>query len=429
MGIKKQITDKVRGKANSLGFDFLVKNVCFKRLNKIEFEDLELFRLHNSDQYLRFKIITIKISIWNLFRCRANLLIDIIDIEINVKEIHSTSISFGNLSILTNYRKGLSLSEIKIEKSLLFVQIEHHKDNVEFYLKVEDQNWNDLIDPFRDTFNSDLLRKSYLDSKMSFFAYLKYFHNKTIPFFSTNIETPNFIINKEIQNNHFIDTITHQDLKILLISKVLDGNFNSYLDLINFPETLIEVFIATEDPGFEKHKGVDPRFVGLAIKENMDKKKISRGASTITMQVVRNLFLTHDRIFMRKVEECILSLLLENYFNITKNNIIELYLNLIEFAPGIHGVNNAAQFYFDKKPNELTITEILVLTYIIPRPLHFHEALLQQTEQLKKNLKRHISAYAYSLWQNEVINKDLYNTLSYNIEFRSLNITLNLNNH
>lgn len=80
----------------------------------------------------------------------------------------------------------MSLSEIKIEKSLLFVQIEHRKDNVEFYLKVEDQNWNDLIDPFRDTFNSDLLRKSYLDIKMSFFAYLKYLDNKTTPFFTAN---------------------------------------------------------------------------------------------------------------------------------------------------------------------------------------------------------------------------------------------------
>lgn len=97
MGIKKQLTNKVRGKANSLGFDFCVKNVCFKRLNKIELEDLELYRIHNLDQNLRFKIITIKISIWDLFRCRANLLIDIIDIEINVKEICSTSIPIGNL--------------------------------------------------------------------------------------------------------------------------------------------------------------------------------------------------------------------------------------------------------------------------------------------------------------------------------------------
>jgi len=429
MGIKKQITNQVRKKANSLGFDFRLKYGCFKRLNKIVLEDLELYRIHNLDQILRFKIITIKISIWNLFRCRANFLIDLSDVEISVKEICSTSIPISNLSILTSRRKGLSLSEIKIEKSLLFLQIEYHKNNVEFYLKVENQSWNNLINPFRDTFNSNLLRKSYLDSKISFLAYLKYSYNKTIPFFTTNFETPDFIINREIQKNHFVDTIKYQDLKILLISKVLDGNFDSYLDLINFPVILIETFIATEDPGFKKHKGVDSRFVGLAIKENLDKKKISRGASTITMQVVRNLFLTHDRIFMRKVEECILSLLLESYFNITKNNIIELYLNLIEFAPGIYGVNNAALFYFDKKPNQLTITEILVLTYIIPRPLHFHEALLQQTVQLKKNLKQHISSYAYSLCQKEVINKDLYNTLTYIIEFKKLNITLNLDNY
>lgn len=77
--------------------------------------------------------------------------------------------------------------------------------------------------------------------------------------------------------------------------------------------------------------------LGIALRENIKSGKFIRGASTITMQVARNLFLTHHRNLMRKTEETIITLLLENYYEISKENILEFYLNLIEFAPGIYG--------------------------------------------------------------------------------------------
>ena len=93
------------------------------------------------------------------------------------------------------------------------------------------------------------------------------------------------------------------------------------------------------------------------------------------------------------MEEAILTLLMENYYHINKNDIIELYLNMIELAPDVYGIEDGARFYFNKPANQLAISEIITLTYIIPRPKHFYEALLLKTEQLQHNLGRHITNY------------------------------------
>lgn len=426
MKIKKQITDKLRRKANSLGLEFCIKSISFKGLNKIELNGFELYRTHSIDQYLRSEKIKTMISFWNLFRLKFVFTVNIEELSINFKEIYNSSMSLCNVCLLVNYRKGLLLSEIEVEKAHFFLQIDSNKDNIEIYFKADNQSWNDLISPLRDFFITPMLNRSYSNGKVSMHAYLKCFKNKRIPFFNANIEASDLVIYGEKEQHNFIENIRYPELKNLLVSKVLNGNSDAYIGLNYFPEILIKVLIATEDPGFNNHKGVDPAFVGLAIKENIDKKKISRGASTITMQVIRNLFLIHDRTFVRKIEECILSLLLENYFKITKNIIIELYMNLIEFAPGVYGVNHAAQFYFDKKPAELSITEILVLTYIIPRPLHFYEALLTHSCQLKNNLYKHINNFAQVLLVKRIITVNDYINISYKIFFTDSLGILNL---
>ncbi len=427
MGLNKYITATINKKTNPLGIDFQIGRLCLKSLFSIEICNIKLSRVKKANQLIGVEKSIIKMSFWNLFKCRLYVLFNFKNLTIDLEEFCPTTVKFNDMTLRTNYRKGMLLSEITIGKASCFIQIENHKEEIEVYINIDNQSWNNLMDPLRDLFSSDILRRSYSDSKLSFIAYLKYFKNKNTPFFHANIEAHDFMLTLDNGQKYFATNTTYQGLKSLLVSKFLKGNSEAYSPLSFFPQLLIYTFISTEDPGFIKHKGVNPAFVGLAVKENIDKKEISRGASTITMQVVRNLFLTHNRNILRKIEECILSLMLENWYKISKNEIIELYLNLIEFAPGVFGVKQAARHYFDKDPNELTVSEVIVMTYIIPRPIYFYDALLQQSDQLKRNLKHHIVYYSRNLLLNNFIDEEMYGVISYTIVFKSLDITLYLN--
>jgi membrane peptidoglycan carboxypeptidase len=96
---------------------------------------------------------------------------------------------------------------------------------------------------------------------------------------------------------------------------------------------------------------------------------VVRGASTITMQLAKNLFLSRDKTLSRKLEEIILADYLESTF--TKQEMMELYLNVIEFGPGIYGVTHAAAYYFGRTPAELNLAESLFLASTLPSPLRF----------------------------------------------------------
>lgn len=197
-----------------------------------------------------------------------------------------------------------------------------------------------------------------------------------------------------------------KDGKRMVQVRLDDIKANQFLNLEYIPEQLIAIILFAEDPGFYKHIGVDPFFIGYAIAVNISSRRVIRGASTITMQLVKNLFLENDRSLIRKIEEIVISLLLENYFHISKKRILEIYLNIIEFGPGVYGVNDAALFYFGKKIDELTITECISLTYIIPRPIHFYDALILKSSQLARNLSNHIQRMRMLLLKKNVITED-----------------------
>lgn len=200
-------------------------------------------------------------------------------------------------------------------------------------------------------------------------------------------------------------------------NKIGKNKINNYVFFKQMPDHLINSFVCTEDPLFWNHKGISPHFIGYAIKSNIKDRKIVRGASTITMQLTRNLFLNHKRNFLRKIEESIIALLIENYYSIDKSTIIEVYVNMIEFAPNVFGIYEASLFYFGKNIRELSLTEILVLTYIIPRPIHFYNALKEKTKQLKKNLYIHLTFYSKVMLKKGVITQDELLGVDYTINF------------
>ncbi|MBI4820968.1 MAG: transglycosylase domain-containing protein [Deltaproteobacteria bacterium] len=127
----------------------------------------------------------------------------------------------------------------------------------------------------------------------------------------------------------------------------------------------------SEDANFFLHDGVDIEEIKNAIEDGVTSGKRTRGGSTLTQQLVKNLFLSRDRTAQRKVQELVLTYLIEAA--LTKEEIFETYANVIEWGPNIYGLTDAAWYYFGKSPRGLTVKEMCYLTSIIPGPVLFHK--------------------------------------------------------
>lgn len=135
----------------------------------------------------------------------------------------------------------------------------------------------------------------------------------------------------------------------------------------SIPELLKDAVRVAEDARFYEHEGIDYEELQEAVRQNLEHGQIVRGASTITQQLAKNLFLSTERSYTRKVKEYLIARHLEQ--ELSKNRIFHLYLNVIEFGPGVFGVEAAARHYFDKSAAQLNLEEIVRLTAVIPKPL------------------------------------------------------------
>ena len=129
--------------------------------------------------------------------------------------------------------------------------------------------------------------------------------------------------------------------------------------------------LTSEDPSFFNHRGFINEAFKQSIAKNIRTKKFARGASTISMQLVKNVFLTREKTLSRKLEEILLVYILENQRIASKERMLEVYFNVIEFGPNVYGIGEASQYYFGKTPAELTLKECLFLATIIPKPKGF----------------------------------------------------------
>lgn len=143
----------------------------------------------------------------------------------------------------------------------------------------------------------------------------------------------------------------------------------SPLPLQQIPEIMREAVLATEDHRFFRHWGLDGIGVVRAVLSNVAAGSIRQGASTITQQLARNIFLTHSQTFERKIKEAILAVRLERSFS--KEEILELYLNQVYFGDGAYGVEAAAQRFLGKSCRELTLTEAALLAGLPQNPLAY----------------------------------------------------------
>ena len=135
------------------------------------------------------------------------------------------------------------------------------------------------------------------------------------------------------------------------------------------PQALPQALIAAEDHRFYAHFGLDPVGLARAVVANLRAGRLVQGGSTITQQLAKNIFLTPERTFKRKVQELMLALWLEAEFS--KAQILELYLNRVYFGSGAYGIGAAAQRYFDKPATELTLAESAMLVGLLKAPSRY----------------------------------------------------------
>ena len=145
--------------------------------------------------------------------------------------------------------------------------------------------------------------------------------------------------------------------------------------LATLPETMKWAVIVAEDANFYEHRGIDLVALKEALKYDLQQKRLARGASTITQQLAKNIFLSRDKSLLRKVEELILAKRLEA--ELSKGRILELYLNLVELGPLVYGVGEGARFHFHKPAAELTPAQCAFLAAILPGPRRAYNPALK----------------------------------------------------
>lgn len=178
-------------------------------------------------------------------------------------------------------------------------------------------------------------------------------------------------------------------------------SWEHFSPLDSIPVLLQTAILQSEDGGFFYHRGFLPDALREALIYDLKVKRFARGGSTISMQLIKNVFLTRHKNFTRKLEEALLVWLIESQRLTSKERMFEVYLNIVEWGPLIYGIREAADFYFDKRPSQLTPAESIFLASIIPKPKHFRNSF---TEEMK--LKESLAEY-YRLICSRLVAKEI----------------------
>lgn len=190
--------------------------------------------------------------------------------------------------------------------------------------------------------------------------------------------------------------------------ELIDDNYE-WVKLDNISKYLIDATISIEDKNFYKHKGFDFFRIIKSLYINVTNKKTLQGASTISQQLVKNLFLDFDKTWERKVKEAWLTVRLESQYN--KDEILEGYLNTINYG-GVYGIENASHYYFNKDSKDLTLAEATILAGIPKSPSNYSP--LNNLDNAKKRQKLILKSMVKN---NYISQKDMDKALNEELTF------------
>lgn len=157
------------------------------------------------------------------------------------------------------------------------------------------------------------------------------------------------------------------------------------IDQIN--RELLYAIVMSEDGDFFSHQGIDYDALISALGENIKRREWSFGASTISQQTVKNIYFENSKTLYRKLKELLVTKRMEKA--LSKNEILELYLNIVEFGPDIYGIAAAADYYFSAKPSELNAAQGAFLAILMPSPRKYHFTIYQNKYLAKRHQRKY----------------------------------------
>lgn len=194
--------------------------------------------------------------------------------------------------------------------------------------------------------------------------------------------------------------MTNEPTAKVIIKPFKPKNWTGLSGISRYTQSAI---VLTEDWSFFQHEGFDSEQMKVAFEEAASGGRV-RGASTITQQMVKNVWLTEERSLWRKFHELILAYKVDKV--LSKKQILEIYLNVIEFGPGIFGINRAARHYFNKHPSLLTPRESAFLAMMLPSPVRYYTSY--KKKRLSPFARERIQQILVKMRQGKAITPEQY---------------------
>ncbi|RTY81966.1 glycosyl transferase [Flavobacterium sp. ZB4P23] len=392
--VNKQLETAIQVQTNTFTQHWKIKGFADPRNKKADIRFVNIDTCAIKMPYLdeRFNLKSsfdsIRLNIQNIDKDGDELHIDgfmaIANLKLNHPKIASKDVLLKNAKFDYRFLLGSdfisidSTSTVQLNKIKFhpYVAYETEKDTI-YKLKVNipKMNAQDFITSLPDGLFANfqgMKASGTFDYKLDF-AFNQNKPNQLV--FDSKLKKENLKITKygEANLNKLNGEFVYRALiKNVLQRPVLVGSANpNFTPLDRISPYLRKSVLTTEDPSFFSHRGFISEAFKQSIIKNIKTKKFSRGASTISMQLVKNVFLSREKTVSRKLEEILLVYILENNRIVNKERMLEVYFNIIEWGPNVYGIGEASQFYFQKAPLELSLNECLYLARIIPSPKKF----------------------------------------------------------
>ena len=341
----------------------------------------ERYNLKMSFDSIRFNIQDIDMSGGEL---HLNGYSSIANLKVNHKRIANKDVIIKNARFDYRFLLGSDFISIDSSSTFQFNKIKLHpylsynteEDTVyKFKVNIPKMKAQDFISSLPDGLFTHF---QGMEATGNFDYKLDFMFNKNKPntiVFTSNIKKDNLKITK--YGNVDLGKLNHEftyravDNGVLQRPVFVGASNPNYTPLDQISPYLQKCVLTSEDPSFMSHHGFINEAFKQSILKNIRTKKFSRGASTISMQLVKNVFLTREKTLSRKLEEILLVYIIENNRITSKQRMLEVYFNIIEWGPNVYGIGEAAEFYFQKRPADLNVSECLYLATIIPKPKKF----------------------------------------------------------
>lgn len=187
----------------------------------------------------------------------------------------------------------------------------------------------------------------------------------------------------------------------------------NYVPLSQISKNIQNAVILTEDASFYQHNGFDEEGIQHCLEKLKEKHKIVCGGSTITQQLAKNMFLSKHKNFLRKGVEALITIKIEK--TLTKKEILEKYLNVVQFGKNIYGIKQASQFYFKKHPSQLEPTEAAFLAMVLPNPEKYSQSYFKK--DLTRFARNRINRIVKMMYKVGRLNLETYNAAEADIDY------------